>query len=158
LSDRASVYIETTVVSYLTARPSADVLRQSHQILTKKWWDTRRGHFELRTSAYTLNEAAAGDPVAAAERLLALRGIPILGATDRAEQLAMKLLVAVALPPRAALDAAHLAIAAVHGVDFLLTWNCTHLANGELTARIWKTCSSAGFTPPQILTPEMLMG
>jgi predicted nucleic acid-binding protein len=152
-----TVYIETTIVSYLTARQSKDIVRSSHELLTHAWWTRSRRHFDLYTSVFTINEASAGDPAAAAERLRALQEIPMLPITSDVAVLAAQLEQALSLPPRARADAPHLAVAAVNRMDFLLTWNCTHLANGMLTARIEKACGAAGFVSPRILTPELLM-
>src|SRR5438132_446480 len=115
------VYIETTVVSYLTAWTSRDVVRVAHQQLTRDWWQ-RRDRFDLFVSEAVLREAGAGDPTAAADRLAALRGIPILSITPAAGDLAKRLLHNHALPAVAAADALHIAIAAMSGIHFLLTW------------------------------------
>lgn len=157
MSDKATVYIETTIVSYLTAWPSKDVIRLSHEILTRQWWADSRPHFDLFSSDFVIAEASAGDPTAAAERLKALAGIPLLAASESVDRLAGQVAASLALPPRARMDAAHVAMAAVHGMRFLLTWNCTHLANGALADRIERVCMDAGFSTPRILTPEMLM-
>jgi hypothetical protein len=157
MADKPTVYIETTVVSYLTAWPSRDVIRLSHEMLTRQWWQSSRPHFDLFTSDFVIAEASAGDPTAAAERLAALGGIPLLAPNESVDRLAEQLATALALPPRARMDAAHVAIAAVHGMKFLLTWNCTHLANGELADRIERVCADTGLSGPRILTPEMLM-
>lgn len=154
---KQTVYIETTIVSYLTCWPSKDIVRRSHEILTQKWWSDRRGDFELYTSDAVIAEASAGDASAAVERLKALAGIPRLAPTEPAIALAQQLAIVLALPARARIDAVHVAIAAVNGIAFLLTWNCRHLANGALAARIEQTCLNAGFIAPRILTPELLM-
>lgn len=149
------VYIETTVVSYLTALPTRDLVRAAHQQLTVEWWTGRDG-FELFISDAVLAEARAGDPTAAARRLAALEGIPVLAATDDARALASALLSAAAMPPKAAVDAAHIAVAAINGLDFLLTWNYAHIANAAMRPRIERVCREAGFEPPTICTPEEL--
>ena len=154
---KPSVYIETTIVSYLTAWPSRDIHRLSHEILTRSWWQDYRPAFDLFVSDFVLEEAARGDPSAAAERLKVLADIPILPVNPDADSLAQRLVTALALPPRARLDAAHVAVSAVYGIRFLLTWNCTHLANGALADKIDQTCADAGFKSPRILTPELLM-
>lgn len=154
---KPSVYIETTIVSYLTAWPSRDVVRLSRELLTREWSNEQRHRFDLYTSELVRRESSAGDPTAAVERLKSLEGIPLLGVSDRGLELAKRLATALSLPMRAQADAAHLAIAAVNGMSFLLTWNCRHLANGMLTDRIERGCRDAGFAPPRILTPEQLM-
>jgi hypothetical protein len=154
---KATVYIETTVVSYLTARPTRDVLRLSHKMITEAWWTKQRPLFDLYMSDFVIDEVSRGDSSAAAERLEALEGIPLLRTVPTAIELAQKLENALSLPPRARPDAAHLAVSAVYGMSFLLTWNCTHLANAVLADRIEQTCRDAGYAAPRIVTPEMLL-
>jgi hypothetical protein len=153
---KRTVYVETTIVSYLTARPSRDLIRQAQQQVTQDWWNTQSVRFDLYTSELVKLEASAGDPIAADERLVVLNALPILGTPDEAEQLAEALLAAAALPATAARDALHVGIAATNGIDFLLTWNCRHLANAELRDRIEEVCEEAGYRPPTICTPELL--
>jgi hypothetical protein len=151
------VYLETTVPSYLTAWPSRDLVRAAHQQITREWWQHRRGEFELFVSQVVLRECQAGDSVAAAERLEAIRDIPLLEQTEEATFLAQTLLRQVPLPDRAAVDALHIAIAAVNGMDFLLTWNCTHIANAALRDSIESICRDGDYEPPKICTPEELL-
>jgi len=151
------VYIETSVLSYLTALPSRDLVRAAHQQVTLEWWG-RRERFELYASTAVVGEAQRGDSLAAARRLAAAQGIPLLEASEEARVLAAGLLTAAAMPQKAAIDAAHVAIAAVHGIDFLLTWNCTHIANAAMRPKIEAVCRRAGLTPPIICTPEELGG
>lgn len=153
---KPTVYIETTVVSLLTARPSRDVVGMAHQMITRDWWTLDRPKFDLYTSDFTLAEAAAGDPSASAERLEALRDIPLLEVATPVTALSEQLALALALPPRARIDAAHVAVAAVNGMEFLLTWNCRHLANLALADKIERACEAAGFVAPRIVTPEQL--
>lgn len=154
---KPTVYIETTIISYLTAWPSRDVVRLSHELITREWWTKHRSSFDLYASDFVIEEASRGDPTAAAERLKELADIPLLPVNPAVTELAERVATALALPPRARLDAAHVAIAAVHGMAFLLTWNCRHLANGVLADKIERACAEAGFTAPRILTPELLM-
>ncbi|MBL8792327.1 MAG: type II toxin-antitoxin system VapC family toxin [Planctomycetia bacterium] len=151
------VYLETTIPSYLTAWPSRDLVRAAHQQITREWWDRRRPQFELYISQAVLSECQAGDPTAAAERLVVLQDLPLLEQTQAATQLAQSLLDRVPLPERATVDALHVAIAAVHGMDYLLTWNCTHIANATLRAPIEAVCRERGFEPPAICTPDELL-
>ena len=150
------VYIETTIPSYLTAWPSRDLIRAAHQQATREWWD-RRAAFELVVSALVVRECEAGDPDAAAARLAALADLPLIAVTDAAVGLAQDLVAGVPLPPRAGVDALHIATAAVHGIDYLLTWNCTHIANAALRIRVEEVCRERGHRPPVICTPEELM-
>ena len=157
-STKPTVYIETSIVNYLTARPSRDLLVAAHQQLTVAWWDEQRTRYELCTSQVVLAEARAGDPEAAQRRLAVLERLPLLDVTDAAIALATLLVARQALPAQAAQDALHLAITCVHGMQYLLTWNCTHLANARLRSRIEQVCREAGYVPPIICTPEELEG
>lgn len=151
------VYLETTIPSYLTAWPSRDLLRAAQQQMTREWWD-RRGAFDLFISPLVLVECQAGDPTAAASRLAAIAGLPLLDQTDAVSTLAEELVKTVPIPPRAAADAVHIATAAVHGMHYLLTWNCTHIANAVLRPRIEAACRTVGCESPLICTPpELLM-
>ena len=155
---KPKLYLETTVPSYLTAWPSRDLIRAGHQQITKEWWQTRRENFDIYISQFVLDEAAAGDPEAARERLTAIQDFSILDPTDEVGELAAALMSSLVLPTNAATDAAHIAIAAVHEMPFLLTWNCTHIANAEMSVAIENVCREHGFYCPVICTPEELMG
>ena len=154
---KASVYVETSVVSYLTARTSGDLIVTAHQKATQDWWFERREEFELRVSEFVLGEAQDGHPEAAQRRIAALAGIPLLEATPTVESLATALLVGGAVPVKARLDALHIAIASVHGMDYLLTWNFRHIANAERWASIEAACQSMGLKMPRICSPLELM-
>jgi len=151
------VYIETTFVSYLTSRPSRDVVMAGHQQTTHEWWDTRRTHYELCVSQLVLDEAAAGDAQAAQERLVVLQPMLVLETTTDALELAKELVQSGALPAKATNDALHIAIAATKGVPFLLTWNCRHLANASMRPVVEGVCQTKGFKAPIICTPEELL-
>ncbi len=138
------IYLETTIPSYLTAWPSRDLVRAAHQQITREWWQRRHG-YEPFISQLVVRECQAGDPIAAAARLEALEGLSLLAESEEAESLARDLLDRVPLPDRAAADALHIATAAVHGMDYLLTRNCTHIANAALRGRIEVVCRDAGF-------------
>ena len=130
----------------------------AHQQLTHQWWADRRSAFDLYVSQLVIDEAAAGDSEMAARRLAVLDGIPLLAASEDARTLAEELVRKGPVPPKAATDAAHIALATVHGVEYLLTWNCTHIANAEMRVGIESVCRSRGFEPPILCTPEELMG
>jgi predicted nucleic acid-binding protein len=151
------VYIETTFVSYLTARPSRDVVIAGHQQITHEWWNTRRAYYELCVSQLVVGEAAAGDPTAAQERLDVLIAMTFLETTAQALDLAKGLIRAGALPAKAANDALHIAIAAANGVPYLLTWNCRHLANAAMRPVIESVCADNGVKGPVICTPIELL-
>ena len=152
------VYVETTIASYLAARPTRDLIAAARQELTHEWWQTRRQDFDLFILQVAINEATQGDPDAAVRRLMYLDGLPLVDIIVEVEAVAAALLQSGAMPPRATNDAFHLAAAGVHGLDYLLTWNFRHLANAELTATYRDIFFSRGFEPPIICTPEELMG
>jgi predicted nucleic acid-binding protein len=152
---KLAVYIETTIPSYLTARPSRDLVLAAHQQITREWW-ARRDGFDLYSSRLVIQECQAGDVQAAADRLAALAGISLLDQKDEVEGLAEALVRGVPLPTKAVSDALHIATAAIHGMRYLLTWNCTHLANVALRPQIEALCRTAGFEPPLICTPDEL--
>jgi hypothetical protein len=151
------VYIETSVVSYLTAFPSRDIVVAAHQQITHAWWATK-GSFDLYVSEAVLAEAGAGDPDAAERRLAIVSQVPVLAITNEAADLAARLVDAGILPRKAFVDALHVAAAAVHGMDFLLTWNCSHIANARVRAKVEGLCRATGLQPPIICTPEELQG
>lgn len=150
----SAIYVETSIVGCLTARSAADVVFQARQELTRRWWQQRREGFDLYISQLVLDEAGAGDPTAAADRLRVLDGLPLLGESAEADKLADLLLARHLLPRKAAADAQHVALAAVAGVDYLLTWNCKHIANADLLPALYETLRAEGFPPPLIVTPE----
>jgi predicted nucleic acid-binding protein len=122
------VYIETSVISYLVSRPTLDVITAGHQATTLQWWEQQRSRFELVISQFVVDEASEGDPVAAEKRVAALSGISVLPISEpQIIVLAQALLKAGALPQKAKLDALHIAVCAVTGVDILLTWNFKHI-------------------------------
>jgi hypothetical protein len=151
------VYIETTFVSYLTARPSRDVVIAGHQQITHDWWDHCREDYELCISQLVIQEAGDGDPQAAQERLDVLAMMIILEIKEGAVLLAEELVKAGALPVKAGNDGLHIAVAAVHHIPYLLTWNCRHLANATMRIQIETVCASRGLKAPIICTPEEMM-
>jgi len=153
----STVYLETTVLSYLTARPSRDLVVAGHQQITREWWETRRSSFEVYISQLVVQEAQQGDPEAAKRRLVVIDALPLLEVTAAAA-LARALVDRGVIAKKSAADALHISIAAVHGIQYLLTWNMAHIANAELRPRIERVCRSEGFEPPVLCTPEELMG
>lgn len=154
---KRKVYLETSVVSYLTARPSKNVIEAGHQQSTYQFWD-RRDEFDLSASELVLTECAAGNPEAAGKRLAALHGIKLLEVTADSIELAKELVAAGIVPAKAGEDALHIAIATAHFADYLLTWNCRHIANPEMQARIAEHFRRKGLFLPFICTPEELLG
>lgn len=154
---RPAVYLETSVIGYATSRPSRDLVVAGHQQVTREWFARRAPGYDLFISQLVAREAAGGDEDAARERAAFAQGIPQLGITDAAGDLAAKLVASGAIPRRAAEDALHIGVAAVHGVDYLLTWNCKHIANATMRQAIERVCREAGYEPPVICTPEELL-
>ena len=152
-----TAYIETSVVSYLTARPSRDVVVAAYQEVTREWWRDAAARFHLVALELVVAECGAGDANAARARLEVIEGVALLNASPEAEDLARHLLDLGAVPREAAADAAHIAIAVTNGVEFLVTWNFRHIANAVMRVRIESACRQAGYEPPVICTPNELM-
>lgn len=153
-----TVYIETTIVSHLVANPSRDLMTAGQQQATRDWWRLRRARFHCVTSDETLAESARGDAEQARLRLAALMGMPSLSISVEAEHLAALFLRTGALPAVARSDALHLAVASLARTDYLLTWNCRHLANAQILRRLEREAVRLGWTLPQVCTPLELMG
>lgn len=151
------VYVETSVVSYLTGRLSQNVSVLANQFATRDWWRDAMARFELVVSPVVVAEAGVGDPQAVRDRLSALASLVSIHPSDSSEVLGQQLIDAHALPANAALDATHIAIAVVNGVEYLATWNFRHIANPANASRIDQVCRDAGFRPPIICTPRQLM-
>jgi hypothetical protein len=152
-----SVYLETTFISYLVARPSRDLLVAGHQQATQDWWADRRASFDCYVSQVVIDEASEGDPGEIRKRMAVLADLPALEVNPDSESLTLAILAIGVIPPRAVRDAAHIAVTAVHEVDYLLTWNCKHLANAQIMRRIAGVCERLGYQMPIICTPEELM-
>jgi hypothetical protein len=144
---KLTIYIETSVISYLTALPSRDLIVAAHQQLINEWWQRNRNDFGLYASQLVILEAGRGDPEAAAKRLNALKGIELLETSQEAEKLARKFLVQKVLPKKAADDALHIAIATVNGMNYLLTWNFKHIANAETREAVGRISRQNGYHP-----------
>jgi len=152
-----SVYIETTIPSYLTGRRSKQQSIADDQFATVQWWDTERKHYRLFSSIFTIDEASGGDPEAASQRLDSLAGIRELDILEGFEQLESDIIALFRLPQKAVIDAAHLALAILHEMDYLLTWNCTHLANAVLQKDLIDYCGYNELHFPIICTPRTLI-
>jgi predicted nucleic acid-binding protein len=156
----ARVYLETSFVSYLTAVPreTRDPITAAHQQITIEWWSRRRTDFDLVVSQIVVDEIQRGDLTIAKNRLEVVASLPRLLVTDQATTLARDILSKGFLPQRAFTDALHIAIAAVHQIEYLLTWNCKHIANVEVLPRIADLCEDLGLVLPIVCTPEELLG
>jgi len=151
------IYLESTIPSYLVARASRDVILRGQQEATKQWW--RHGRLTARcyVSEVVEDEIGDGDPVMAVQRIEAIRGMPMLAFDDEATELAGRILATGLIPPKASADATHIAIAVVHGMDILLTWNCSHIHNVAIERRIEAVCTRLGYEWPVICTPYDLL-
>jgi len=154
---KPTVYIETTIIGYLAMRMSRDLRTAANQQMTRDWWDTHREKYEILISRFVSDECSAGDPIAAQERQVYLQGLPMLEISEEVDVLAEALVKGVPLPTKATLDAYHISVSAVNGVEYLLTWNCRHIANAALRPRIERICRDRGYEPPVICTPQELM-
>jgi len=154
---KAKVYIETSVISYLTSRPSQDIVIAGHQQTTRDWWATYRAQFDVVASQLVVQEASAGDPQAAQQRLVVLAELELLAVTAEAITLAHAWVEGGPLPTQAAEDALHIAIAVTNGIEYLITWNCKHLANASMRKDIDRICRLRGYEPIVICTPEELI-
>lgn len=147
------VYIETSVISLLVANPSRDLILAAHQEATREWWDQERSHYRCVTSEEVIREASLGDAEMSRRRLEALAGMPVLLVSDEVRLLATDLLAQKVLPPAVIADALHAAAASLHRADYLLTWNCRHLANPHLQKSMRAFMAAHGLTLPEICTP-----
>lgn len=152
-----SVYIETSIISYLTSRVSRNLIAAARQQLTQAWWDSRL-QYELYISEVVSRECAAGDASAAKKRLDAIEGLSLLRVTKEAVELSKDMVARGIIPSKAAEDSLHISIATIHAMDFLLTWNCKHIANPEIQKRIALYLEEQGLFLPFICTPEELLG
>ncbi len=152
------VYLESSFISYLVSKPSTNLIVAAHQRISTEWWEHRRGNFSCFVSETVIGEISEGDPEEVRKRMEFVRDIPVLSATHEVEKLAARFLDLNILPEKAERDAAHIAFATVYGIDYLLTWNCKHLANAQVTRRVRAACVAQGLEVPSICTPEELLG
>lgn len=149
---KPKIYIETTIPSYLTAKPSNDLRAMANQNTTIEWWEHRSKGFDLYIS-----ELSQGDSKAADRRLAVVAELPELEITEDVRALGQALVARGAIPEGAVIDAYHIAVAAVNGMDYLLTWNCAHIANAVIRPKVEAVCRLQGYEPPVICTPQELM-
>jgi predicted nucleic acid-binding protein len=155
---RETVYIETSIVGYLTARPSNNLILMANLEATREWWDSRRDQFTLYISQVVLDEVGRGDVEIATRRLEILSNFPLLAVNKAVQELAAQFLTKSNFPPKAADDALHIAVSTVYGVDYLLTWNCKHIANAQIQKKLSQISLESGYELPIICTPYELMG
>lgn len=158
MPQKPTVYLETTIPSYLASRPSKDLVLAGEQLLTHEWWESRRSHFDLYASELVVDEASGGDPERAQKRLELVSNLKFLLADDSTKQLARALIGSGLIPPKAAADATHIAISSRYGIDFLLTWNCRHIANAQILKALSSVVEGNGYSLPVVCTPIELMG
>ena len=152
------VYLETSVISYLVGwLNQRSILVAHNQEFTREWWSLRRSQFELFSSAIAVNEAKKGEALRAEERLRFLAETTLLDVTETAIALSFELLRSTRIPAKADVDALHVAVAAIHGMDYLLSWNCTHIVNANILPKVYEVCRASGYEPPLICTPQELM-
>lgn len=155
---KQTVYIETSVVSYYTSKPSRDLVLAARQEITREKWDEILDSFEPNISMLVIQEAEQGDPQAVQSRIAAISNMTVLSINDEAEQLAATLIEDGPIPKEYLEDALHIAVATVNGIDFLLTWNFTHINNAQTKAKILSVIEDEGYQCPIICSPEELLG
>jgi hypothetical protein len=153
-----TVYIETSILGYLTARPSRDIVVAANIEVTKEWWNTRRGDFQLYSSQAVVKETSQGDVVIASQRLEIPANLSLLDLNQAVLDLAEQFLERSNLPAKADIDAVHIAAATVHGMDYLLTWNCKHIANAQIQGKLAEISLDFGYELPILCTPYELLG
>jgi len=153
-----TVYIETSVVSYLRQKPSSQVVMAARQLLTHQWWNDERTNYQLVVSQFVIDEVSAGDSTLAAERLQSLDGIPLLPLDPGIADIANEIMSRAILPEKARTDALHIAMVAHHRIQYLLTWNCRHIANARILPRIHAVLNDLSIPIPVICTPEEMVG
>ena len=153
-----TVYIETSILGYLTARSTKNLILAANMEITKDWWESRQNSFTLYTSEAVLDEVAQGDSAIATQRLEILRDVPLLTLNQAVQGLSAQFLARSNLPPKAKVDAIHIAVSTVHGMDYLLTWNCKHIANAQIQGKLAEISLDFGYVLPVLCTPNELMG
>ena len=153
---KPKLYLETSIISYLTARPSRDVVINANQQLAQEWWESRQ-NFEIFVSQMVIDEISKGDSNFAQKRLNLIQDFPLIDFNVEALDLAKEILRQNVLPPKATLDVFHIAATAVNEMDFLLTLNCKHIANAFIFRRIEKICTEFGYETPIVCTPQEIL-
>ena len=151
------VYLETTIPSYLASRPSRDVIVAAQQQVTLEWWENSRPKYDLFISEAVIDECQAGDPEAAKKRIGFIKDLSVLSITDDVIKLAEIYAKLLNIPDKAKVDAIHISIAVVYEMDYLITWNCTHLAHGEIRSALHRYNMQNGLYEPTIVTPFELL-
>jgi hypothetical protein len=153
-----TVYIETSILGYLTARPSRDLVVAANIEITREWWDKRSSDFQLYSSQAVIKETSQGDTAIATQRLKIVRNLALIDLNQSVLDLAEQFLERSSLPAKADVDAIHIAAATVHGMDYLLTWNCKHIANAQIQRKLAEISLDFGYELPILCTPYELLG
>ena len=156
--EKPTVYLETTIPSYLTARPSSNLIIAGEQAITREWWESRKAMYRLFISEAVVEEACRGDAKAARKRLEAISDLEELSIDESVLSLTREILGTGLIPEKASADALHIAVASRHGIDYLVTWNCKHIANAEIIRRISYVISKCSYFVRIICTPRELFG
>lgn len=154
---KPALYLETTIPSYLKAKQTKDIIQTARQLITLEWWNNRLDDFDIFISHIVLDEAGQGDPHASAKRMEAIEPFTLLEITEEVIELAEIIITDKIIPEKAIRDALHIAVATFHEMDFLLSWNCKHIANAGIVKRLRKTIEDEGLELPYICTPEELL-
>ncbi len=154
---KQTLYLETTIPSYLKAKQSRDIIQIARQQITAEWWNNRLNDFDIFISQVVIDEASEGDQVASSKRIEAIKTFPLLEISEEVIDLADKIIVKKIIPKKAVRDSLHIAAATFHEMNYLLSWNCKHIANAEIIKKLRKTLSYEGFELPEICTPEELI-
>jgi hypothetical protein len=153
----ATLYVETSIVSYLRQPPSDQLIAAARQLLTRRWWEDQRHAYELVISQYVIDEAGDGAPHLAQARLDAIKELPLLELAPEIDAIAEEIMARSILPPKAQLDALHIALTVYHRIDYLLTWNCKHIANARMLPKLHQALNDLGCWIPIICTPEEML-
>ncbi len=156
-TEKPTVYIETTIISYLVAKPSRDLVVAGHQEITREWWETVLPRVRGCISPFIVQEISGGDAAMAQKRVALVSGMPLLEVDDQVEKLGEHYFSAIQIPERARFDALHLAVAAYHAVDYVLSWNCRHIASARVQKRLREINEQLKIPTPVLCTPEGLM-
>lgn len=157
MTEKETVYLETSVISYYTAKASRDVIVLAHQQITKEWWDSYHEHYRFYISEIVKEEVSRGDPTASSIRLDFIRNIPHLMLTQEIERIAEMYITELNIPKDSIRDALHISTACFHKVDYLVTWNCAHIANAHMIKKLYRVNKELGLYTPVICTPEELI-
>jgi len=155
--EKQKVYIETTIVSYLTGKPSRNLIIAAKQEITRSWWENEKENYELFVSEFVMKEAVLGDISASDLRMQKLQNIPLIVTEDKVLELGKAILEAGLIPQTYSDDAMHISVASVNGIDYLLTWNCKHIANANIKKKLMKLITGMGYAMPIICTPDELI-